>query len=233
MTATPFILLDDSLTATAPGASGRTLLFEEPERVIAVYRPEDVEAGLDIVTDGLSRGLHAAGFFAYELGYCLEPKLQGLLPRDRQQPLFWIGLFREPVRFTDAETRGWLDANGALERSTISDLQLSWTRDEYTSAFAQGAGLHRRRRRLSDQPHAQISLRLLRRSRRALFGAPPQAAGGVWRADRRRRFSGPLALAGAVLPPRGQALDEPPDEGHRAARAHAARGCPPQDLAHR
>ena len=106
MTATPFILLDDSLTATAPGASGRTLLFEDPERVIAVYRPEDVEAGLDIVTDGLSRGLHAAGFFAYELGYCLEPKLQGLLPRDRQQPLFWIGLFREPVRFTDAETQG-------------------------------------------------------------------------------------------------------------------------------
>ena len=112
------------------------MLFEEPERVIAVYRPEDVEAGLDIVTDGLSRGLHAAGFFAYELGYCLEPKLQSLLPRDRQQPLFWIGLFREPVRFTDAETRAWLDANGALERSTISDLQLSWTRDEYTDAFA-------------------------------------------------------------------------------------------------
>ena len=136
MTATPFILLDDSLTAMAPGASGRTLLFEDPERVIAVYRPEDVEAGLDIVTDGLSRGLHAAGFFAYELGYCLEPKLQSLLPRDRRQPLFWIGLFREPARFTDAETRAWLDANGALERSTISDLQLSWTRDEYTDAFA-------------------------------------------------------------------------------------------------
>ena len=136
MTATPFILLDDSLTATPPGASGRTLLFEDPERVIAVYRPEDVEAGLDIVTDGLSRGLHATGFFAYELGYCLEPKLQSLLPRDRRQPLFWIGLFREPARFTDAETRGWLDANGALERSTISDLQLSWTRDEYTDVFA-------------------------------------------------------------------------------------------------
>ena len=136
MTATPFILLDDSLTTTPPGASGRTLLFEDPERVIAVYRPEDVEAGLDIVTDGLSRGLHATGFFAYELGYCLEPKLQSLLPRDRRQPLFWIGLFREPARFTDAETRGWLDANGALERSTISDLQLSWTRDEYTDVFA-------------------------------------------------------------------------------------------------
>jgi para-aminobenzoate synthetase/4-amino-4-deoxychorismate lyase len=135
MTATPFILLDDSLTATAPGAAGGTLLFEKPERVIAVYHPLEVEAGLDAVSEGLARGLHAAGFFAYELGYCLEPKLAGLLPDDRRQPLYWIGLFREPIRFTDAETRGWLDENGALERSTISDLQLSWTREQYNSAF--------------------------------------------------------------------------------------------------
>src|SRR5262249_7993498 len=123
MSATPFILLDDSLTMTAPGASGRTLLFEQPEQVVAVYQPHKVEAGLGAVAEGLARGLHAAGFFAYELGYCLEPKLQALLPPDRQQPLFWIGLFPEPLRFTDAETRAWLDANGALERSIISDLQ--------------------------------------------------------------------------------------------------------------
>ena len=79
MTATPFILLDDSLTATAPGAAGGTLLFERPERVVAVYHPSEVEAGLDAISEGLARGLHAAGFFAYELGYCLEPKLQGPL----------------------------------------------------------------------------------------------------------------------------------------------------------
>jgi para-aminobenzoate synthetase / 4-amino-4-deoxychorismate lyase len=137
MTATPFILLDDSLTATAPGAADRTLLFETPERVVTIYEPAEVEAGLDTITEGLTRGLHAVGFFAYELGYWMEPKLYTLLPRDRQQPLFWIGLFREPRRFNDAETRAWLDANGALERSTISELQLSWTRDQYTRAFGQ------------------------------------------------------------------------------------------------
>src|SRR6476646_11095275 len=137
MTATPFILLDDSLTATAPGAAGRTLLFERPERIVAVYHPSEVEAGLDAISEGLARGLHAAGFFAYELGYCLEPKLHALLPQDRQQPLFWIGLFREPRRFTDAETRRWLDANGALARSTISALQLSWARAQYRSAVSQ------------------------------------------------------------------------------------------------
>jgi para-aminobenzoate synthetase / 4-amino-4-deoxychorismate lyase len=137
MIATPFILLDDSLTATAPDAAGRTLLFEKPEQIVAVHEPNEVEAGLDAITEGLKRGLHAVGFFSYELGYCLDPKLHALLPRDRQQPLFWIGLFREPRRFNDAETRRWLDGNGALERSTISDLRLSWTRDQYTRAFGQ------------------------------------------------------------------------------------------------
>jgi para-aminobenzoate synthetase / 4-amino-4-deoxychorismate lyase len=137
MTATPFILLDDSLTPTAPGSAGRTLLFDKPEQVVAVHEPNEVEAGLDAITEGLKRGLHAAGFFTYELGYCLEPKLHALLPQDRQQPLFWIGLFRESHRFSDAETRRWLEGHGALERSAISDLQLSWTRDKYTRAFGQ------------------------------------------------------------------------------------------------
>jgi para-aminobenzoate synthetase / 4-amino-4-deoxychorismate lyase len=131
MTASPYVLLDDSLT---PG--GRSLLYTAPERIVAAHDPEEVDAALDQIAEGLARGLHAAGFFAYELGYCLEPKLHGLLPRDRQQPLLWIGLFREPRRFNDAETRRWLDANGADQRSTISDLQLSWTREEYTSAFS-------------------------------------------------------------------------------------------------
>ena len=61
MTATPFILLDDSLTATSLGAAGRTLLFERPQGVVAAYRPSEVEAGLDAVSEGLARGLHAAG----------------------------------------------------------------------------------------------------------------------------------------------------------------------------
>ena len=82
-----------------------------------------------------ARGLHAAGFFSYELGYCLEPKLKGLLPRDRRVPLFWIGLFGAPRALDDALTRAWLDKNGGAERAKISDLTLSWTREQYTQAF--------------------------------------------------------------------------------------------------
>jgi para-aminobenzoate synthetase/4-amino-4-deoxychorismate lyase len=131
MTASPYILLDDSLT---PG--GRSLLYMAPERIVAAYDPEQVDAALDQVAAGLARGLHAAGFFAYELGYCLEPKLRDLLPADRRVPLFWIGLFRAPRPLDDQATRAWLEQNGATERAKISGLNLSWTREEYDRAFA-------------------------------------------------------------------------------------------------
>ena len=82
MTASPYVLLDDSLT---PG--GRSLLFTEPERIVSAYEPEEVEAALDAISAGLTRGLHAAGFFAYEFGYCLEPKLRPLLPQTARQQM--------------------------------------------------------------------------------------------------------------------------------------------------
>jgi para-aminobenzoate synthetase/4-amino-4-deoxychorismate lyase len=131
MTASPYVLLDDSLTA-----GGRSLLFTEPEQVVAVCAPDDVEAALDQISAGLLRGIHAAGFFAYELGYCLEPKLKGLLPSDRRVPLFWIGLFRAPRPLDDAGIRAWLDSHGGAERAKISDLKLSWSRDQYDRAFS-------------------------------------------------------------------------------------------------
>ncbi|MGV1014035.1 MAG: aminodeoxychorismate synthase component I [Methyloceanibacter sp.] len=131
MTASPYVLLDDSLTP-----DGRSLLFTAPERIVTAHAPDEVETALDAVSAGLTRGLHAAGFFAYELGYCLEPKLSDLLPAERRVPLLWIGLFRDPQPLDDASTRAWLDANGGAERAKISDLQLSWTREQYARAFA-------------------------------------------------------------------------------------------------
>jgi len=131
MTDLPYVLLDDSLTQ-----GGRSLLFTAPEEVVTVSDPAGIEAALERVSDGLARGLHAAGYFAYELGYCLEPKLQGLLPASRRVPLFWIGLFKDPRAFNDEETRAWLEANGGAERAKTSNLLLSWTRDQYAAAFA-------------------------------------------------------------------------------------------------
>ena len=130
MTSSPFVLLDDSLTA-----GDRSLLFESAEEIICVDRPEDVEAGLQRISDGLARGLYAAGYFTYELGYCLEPKLRDLLPSDRAEPLFWVGLYRFARRLNDDDTRAWLDERGGAGHAKISDLTLSWSREEYGRAF--------------------------------------------------------------------------------------------------
>ncbi|MBC8013405.1 MAG: aminodeoxychorismate synthase component I [Methyloceanibacter sp.] len=131
MTASPYVLLDDSLT---PG--GRSLLYTEPQSIVTAYAPDEIEAGLDEISAGLGRGLYAAGFFSYELGYDLEPKLKGLLPADRRVPLFWIGLFRAPHPLDDSGTRAWLDDHGGTERAKLSDLKLSWSRQQYDRAFA-------------------------------------------------------------------------------------------------
>ncbi|HUW74945.1 MAG TPA: aminodeoxychorismate synthase component I [Methyloceanibacter sp.] len=130
MTALPYVLLDDSLTQ-----GGRSLLFTVPEEVVSVSDPAEVEAGLNKVSEGLARGLHAVGYFAYELGYCLEPKLRHLLPEERRAPLFWIALFGEPRDLDDEETRTWLEAHGGGERAKVGNLRLSWTREEYAAAF--------------------------------------------------------------------------------------------------
>ncbi|MHA1518481.1 MAG: aminodeoxychorismate synthase component I [Alphaproteobacteria bacterium] len=130
MTALPYVLLDDSLTQ-----SGRSLLFAGPDEIISVADPAEVEAGLARVSEGLSRGLHAAGYFSYELGYALESKLRALMPERRRAPLFWVGLFKAPRPLSDDATSIWLEENGGTERANISNLRLSWTREQYASAF--------------------------------------------------------------------------------------------------
>jgi para-aminobenzoate synthetase/4-amino-4-deoxychorismate lyase len=70
--------------------------------VVVCDDPKDVAAAFSAIEDGLARGLHAAGFLAYELGYALEPALASLMPPDRAGPLLWFGLFEAPLSVTPA-----------------------------------------------------------------------------------------------------------------------------------
>jgi para-aminobenzoate synthetase/4-amino-4-deoxychorismate lyase len=88
---TPYVLLDDRL---AGGAGGR--LYAEPRAVIRCADIDDVDAAFEEIEQGLAGGLHAAGLFAYELGYALEPRLARLIPERRDTPLLWLGLFEPP-----------------------------------------------------------------------------------------------------------------------------------------
>jgi len=86
----PFVLLEDRET---PGASAR--LYTKPEALICCRTAAAVQGAFAQIEADLARGLHAAGWFAYELGQVLEPRL------DRgsagaEAPLLCIGLFPPP-----------------------------------------------------------------------------------------------------------------------------------------
>ena len=70
-----------SCSTTTRAAGPPSLLFSDPVEIIAAETPEEVPAALERLEAAVGSGLHAAGFFAYELGYVLEPKLAGLMPK--------------------------------------------------------------------------------------------------------------------------------------------------------
>jgi para-aminobenzoate synthetase / 4-amino-4-deoxychorismate lyase len=92
MLTAPYVLPEDRLTDGAPAR-----LYSAPHAVIRCDESDGVDTAFSQIEQGLSNGLHAAGLFSYELGYALEPKLASRMPKSRETPLLWMGLFETPV----------------------------------------------------------------------------------------------------------------------------------------
>ena len=86
----PFVLLEDRL------GTDSALLYTKPQEIVAGYRLDDLDQAFARIQAGLARGLHAAGFFSYELGCAFEPHLKGFVPEYPHVPLLWFGLFGPP-----------------------------------------------------------------------------------------------------------------------------------------
>ncbi len=126
-----FVLLDNSTSLEAVSQ-----LFEHPAEIIRADDPEEVDAALAALTSGLERGLHAAGFFSYELGYLLEPRLASLLPERRKMPLLWFGLYTSPRELMGSEVQEWLNQE-AIGNPTLGELAHSWDSASYLKRFEQ------------------------------------------------------------------------------------------------
>jgi para-aminobenzoate synthetase/4-amino-4-deoxychorismate lyase len=124
-----FALLDNSTSLEAVSE-----LFEHPVEIIRADTPEEVQPALAALAAGLARGLHAAGFFSYELGYLLEPKLASLLPPLRKMPLLWFGLYTAPRELAGAEVQRWLTEE-AIGNPVLGELAHSWDRASYLKRF--------------------------------------------------------------------------------------------------
>ena len=124
-----FVLLDNSTRSDAI-----SVLFEHPVEIVRADRPEGVDAALQALKRGLGRGLHAAGFFSYELGYLLEPKLKALIPKLRTIPLLWFGLYTGPREMSGAEVQSWLKAE-AIGNPFLGALNHTWNEAAYVERF--------------------------------------------------------------------------------------------------
>ena len=85
----PFILFRDDF-------SGADVLFDSPREIIVAHTAEQFPAALEAAERARAAGQWLAGFFSYEAGYLLEPKLRPLLPEGRRTPLVCLGVFDGP-----------------------------------------------------------------------------------------------------------------------------------------
>jgi len=83
----PFVLLDDARTSGA--APSR--LYQAPVEIVETREVAGVKPALERLRAARHRGLHAAGFLAYEAASAFEPAV-GELPQ-AATPLLWFGLF--------------------------------------------------------------------------------------------------------------------------------------------
>jgi para-aminobenzoate synthetase/4-amino-4-deoxychorismate lyase len=89
-----FVLLESS----RPFSDDRhSYLFTKPVEIVTTVDPAQIGPCLERLDGAAGRGLWAAGYFSYELGYCLETSLN--LRHDRRFPLLWFGLFPPPAVF--------------------------------------------------------------------------------------------------------------------------------------
>ena len=130
----PYVLLDDNTGSGAPSA-----LYQNPVEIICANEPEEVLSALERLDAAKSRGLHAAGFFGYELGYVLEPKFAHLLPPDRNVPLLWFGLFKAPQVMGSAQVEDWLAAQPQHGAAALTAVTHSWSGAQYEERFAKAA----------------------------------------------------------------------------------------------
>jgi para-aminobenzoate synthetase component I len=120
--APPYILFRDDF-------SGDELLFDRPVEIITAETPEEYDAALERAEAARRDGKWLAGYFSYEAGYLLEPKLRPLLPEGRRVPLCCLGVFDGPSE-TSLPAHRVPATNGP-----IFGVRETWSFEDYKSRF--------------------------------------------------------------------------------------------------
>lgn len=110
--------------------TARQLVFERPREIIVANGAEEFLPALERAQAASDSGKWLAGYFSYEAGYLLEPKLAPLLPEGRRAPLICLGVFDAPV--DQAVPQG----AGVASNGPIFDARAAWSAEDYAVRFA-------------------------------------------------------------------------------------------------
>jgi len=100
------------------------MLFRSPERAISAVSATEVLEALNAVDEAVAEGFHVAGYLAYEAGYALEPTLSGLLSDCGDEPLLWMGCYREPL-IAEFRRPAWNASQPAVSGTIQTSLSLT------------------------------------------------------------------------------------------------------------
>ncbi|MBX8825210.1 aminodeoxychorismate synthase component I [Ochrobactrum sp. SFR4] len=123
----PFILFRDNVEQ-------QSMLFNRPEQLIIIEQASDFEAGFAALEAAHRQGKWLAGYFSYEAGFLLEPKLAPLLPEKRRVPLICFGVFSKPPADIPVGNRN------THTNAHLSDFHAHWSEADYQQRFER---LHR------------------------------------------------------------------------------------------
>lgn len=112
------------------GPGGVPVRFDDPVETVVAWQPGEVIPALARLDALRAEGLWIAGHAAYEAGYVLEPKLEGLMPEARDEPLLAFGAYRGPGPAD-------LPSSGAARLAPLSPMI---SRAEYDAAMARVMG---------------------------------------------------------------------------------------------
>src|SRR5437899_12631930 len=105
--------------------TGRQLVFDRPLEIIAARTAAEFTPALEAAQAAHDAGKWLAGYFSYEAGYLLEPKLVSLLPARRRAPLVCLGVFDAPADEA-VPPRNIVATNGP-----IFDARATWSFEHY------------------------------------------------------------------------------------------------------
>ncbi len=130
----PFILLDDA----RPEGASDARLYEAPREVVVARRAEQVAPALERLEALREQGLELAGYFAYEAGLALEPRLAPLAAArtGAAGPLLWFGAFTGYQAIASADVPAWLAARGGGGLAQVGPVEPQISPGGYAQAFA-------------------------------------------------------------------------------------------------